>query len=80
MPTQKWFTVKTETGGRFPHDMLRYDTAWPRTSDDATKMGGGRDGRVEAGTEITLSSNAPGAPSKGRWKSFGWDVTAEGRR
>lgn len=57
--------------GSFPYDMLRYDAAWPATTDDASKierytLGDGKH------RSIKLYSYKP--PTIERWSSFVWSV------
>jgi hypothetical protein len=62
--------------GPFPIDMLRYDSAWPSTSENAAKL---TDtfvqhpytlGQRREAWEIELWSADPRAPTIGRWLSF----------
>jgi hypothetical protein len=62
--------------GRFPIDMLRYDSCFPTDQEsalaimDSNKIG--KDHKL-----IRLSSiqdNSNWEPTKGRWESFGWRV------
>lgn len=56
--------------GEFPFDMLRYDQAWPVSSEDAYKLG-----VVEEPHKIRsirLRSYRP--PTIDRWSSFTWSV------
>jgi hypothetical protein len=66
MSTQ-FFVVKGI--GRFPIDMLRYDSAYPRTSEDATKIENSLTGDLRK-WEISLCSESQFAPCVDRWKSF----------
>lgn len=57
------------TGDRsFPFSMLRFDSAWPATDDDATKIG-----ESDQRRSIRLHSYSP--PSTGMWASFSWSVS-----
>lgn len=66
--------------GPFPFDMLRFDGAFPASTDDALKLCLGSDAtREERATtrEITLrvtTNNALFLPCFDRWRSFGWVV------
>lgn len=65
--------------GEFPFDMLRYDACWPKTGDDAGAMhydNVTREGIREV-RRVTLCSDGRGAPTFGRWSSFGWSVDPE---
>jgi len=67
-PKQFEFTV---TGtGQFPVDMLRYDSCWPATESDSTRLGGGP---VMEPRSVTVRGLR--RPTVGRWKSFGWSVS-----
>lgn len=65
----------------FPLDMLRYDSCWPRNSDDAITIGQtlARDDLGVFGMkQVCLirycrTKNMPGV-TNGRWASFGWNV------
>lgn len=61
------FTV--EGSGPFPWDMLRYDGAWPTTSEDVQKLHGTGRRRIHL-------SSAQG-PTHARWASFGWKVVED---
>ena len=76
-------TVEFTVTGKypFPLDMLRYDSCWPANpqavSDIETSL---RQYDVPASDRpqqysITLRSKSHSAPTTGRWKSFGWEVT-----
>jgi hypothetical protein len=66
----------------FPMDMLRYDSAWPATSDDAAILAQMmQDGGVLHETDsagafhrvtATLNLRCYGKPTPDRWASFGW--------
>ena len=70
-PTVRRFTV---TGtGRFPLDMLRYDSCWPARQDDVHNIsdhGGASWGRAPS----TIMLETHGEPTADRWSSFGWVV------
>lgn len=55
--------------GHFPTDMLRYDRAWLRRTEDAVTMWGSESRRVEL---LGLRE-----PTIDRWRSFGWTVETE---
>lgn len=70
------FTVAL-TGYGFPFDMLRYDSAWPSTAEDAAKMETlHRDHVTEPGCPVALvlESDSVTAPSIERWNSFSCTV------
>lgn len=63
----------------FPMDMLRYDSAWPATSSDATTIHNmlSEHGAYDpTGNRITaivnLRCHGKGSPTPPRWGSFGW--------
>jgi len=71
-----YFTV----GGAyyFPMDMLRYDSCWPSTSEDASQLQfhPQRNSDVETKRKIRLVTigHKERRPTLDRWKSFGWEV------
>jgi hypothetical protein len=78
--TKHWkFTVKSLRGTMFPLDMLRYDCAFPRTSEAVSKIEQNLSGRLEDRIsiepfELQLRSDVK-PPTLARWQSFGWLVT-----
>lgn len=68
----RFFVVKGF--GRFPIDMLRYDSAYPRTGDDASKIESAVTGELRK-WEISLCSESRHAPTVDRWSSFLATVT-----
>jgi hypothetical protein len=62
--------------GEFPIDMLRYDSCWPLTSEDALKLviefGVPERGKMRS---IRMGSYYP--PTIARWQSFLWSVGVE---
>ena len=61
--------------GQFPYDMLRYDAAWPVSSQDAFNIGVGFHDPQEAyrgRRSIKLRSYRQ--PTIDRWSSFTWSV------
>ena len=61
----------------FPFDMLRYDSAWPATGDDAAILeqmtrDGGRFYVAGKRKTATLNLRCYGKPTPARWASFGW--------
>ena len=67
------YTVKGQ--GTFPFDMLRYDCAYPASSEAAAglypSIFDGADNRHNV-LSVELRSYFP--PTVGRWQSFGWTV------
>lgn len=63
------FTVRGQ--GKFPFDMLRYDSCWPDTSDDAMKLDFDPQNRFMT-RDVTLLSMSQ--PTSARWSSFMWSV------
>lgn len=66
------FTVSSTFG--FPIDMLRYDAAYPASSEDAAKIEAAIRGETKGRTKVALISASPTAPTGGRWESFTWRV------
>lgn len=63
----KVYTYTVEGIGNFPHDMLRYDAAWPLDSDSALSLGLNEWIKRR---QVNLASTRQ--PTPGRWRSFGW--------
>ncbi len=64
------------TGARgFPLDMLRYDCAWPATSDDAVTVSDLITGSIPHGHSTQVLFRSINPPTSGRWASFGWTVS-----
>lgn len=61
--------------GQFPWDMLRYDQAWPATSEDAVKLTDGPTSWNAGRRSIKLKSFSQ--PTIDRWSSFIWSVGRE---
>ena len=72
-------TFTVSGNGDFPLDMLRYDSCFPLTTDDASNISRPRDERLsDTHRSVRLSIPAEcnrNYPSEGRWSSFGWVVT-----
>lgn len=69
-------TVRLRT---VPFDMMRYDRASPKTEGDAGKLE--RLAHDRTAVEVDFVCYLYGAPTLGRWKSFGCEVVAvEGKR
>jgi len=58
--------------GRFPIDMLRYDSCWPAGQEDVSLITDSLGGPYEL-REVALYFNHH-APTDQRWRSFGWVV------
>lgn len=63
----KFVQITVEGSGTFPLDMLRYDCAYPKTSDDVSAM------RGNGKRQVILIARAM---TPARWASFGWRVTS----
>lgn len=75
MPNRKLYVFCVHGRSNFPIDMLRYDRATPHTERDAHQIvpaTGCHSGGTISGYDIELQSHQP--PSRGRWRSFGWEV------
>ena len=62
---------KVDGIGDFPFDMLRYDACYPATSEDASRLSERPSGLYRIGL---IAHTSLGAPTVGRWNSFGWRV------
>jgi hypothetical protein len=60
--------------GVFPFDMLRYDSCWPVTSEDARKMDWGHMG---GHSQRSVKMRSHSEPTIDRWLSFLWSVGTE---
>lgn len=70
----KLFRYTVEGQGELPHDMLRYDSAWPEQETDAALLAHHqRQYRV-----ITILGLR--TPTVERWQSFGWTVNVPAER
>jgi hypothetical protein len=83
---KKHYRYRVTGIGQFPIDMLRYDCAWPSTSEDAGRIselvcvgqGGPGDSETRARRTkyrldgVVISSDK--APTPERWESFLWHV------
>jgi hypothetical protein len=58
--------------GAFPIDMLRYDGAFPSRGTDASAIQRSIEG--DRGRQIIRLTSVYHAPTKDRWRSFGWLV------
>jgi hypothetical protein len=63
----------TVTGtGRFPLDMLRYDSCWPATQDDVRRLDHWQE--MTGGAPRSVLMESANEPTRDRWSSFGWTV------
>ncbi len=69
------FTVRGV--GRFPIDMLRYDSCWPTTAVDGSHLEATFDRRRGERKEIELTTISIHGPTIARWKSFMWRVITQ---
>lgn len=64
--------------GKFPIDMLRYDSCYPATGEDTQWIESER-AAGNGSRELMLEHRSHGSrtwtPTFGRWQSFGWVVT-----
>lgn len=68
--------IATITGrGAFPIDMLRYDTCWPVSSEDASKIRRSIED-VPHRWSIRVTTSRRGF-TDGRWESFGCGIEVE---
>ena len=66
------YQFQVKGSGYFPVDMLRYDTCWPSTSDDAANLTINHRDDLMLVRQIEL--NGIRIPTVDRWLSFGWKV------
>ena len=57
--------------GKFPIDMLRYDSCFPSSEPDSYEI---LDERKERTVQLTHYGDRQWEPGKPRWSSFGWQV------
>lgn len=62
--------------GVFPFDMLRYDSAWPATSEDAAKLEWSFSSRYED-RHRSIKLRSYREPTGARWSSFLWSISKE---
>ena len=67
------FTVQGK--GKFPYDMLRYDTCYPINPSSTYNIEA--DARESRTVRLAVCGSRPNSfyPTVERWRSFGWDVT-----
>ena len=67
------YRYKVSGSGHFPTDMLRYDCAYPASSEAVSTMGAESRGApiVERRSVELISYHLP---TRDRWRSFGWLV------
>jgi hypothetical protein len=72
------YRYKVSGTGTFPIDMLRYDCAYPASSEAVSRMAVGRFDPAPEGRERrerrTVELQSHQLPTLDRWKSFGWLV------
>lgn len=88
MSKQRLIKAKILLGrnSQFPHDMLRYDSCWPATEQDAHKMdrANGYDNSEPLEIVVQRSTDKPkrehwtGLWTIGRWRSFAVRIEPEG--
>lgn len=66
-------TYTVEGGGNFPIDMLRYDSAWPHSQDDVSRIIRTFE-RPWVNGSLRITVTGLHQPTTGRWESFGWKV------
>lgn len=66
------FTVRGS--GRFPIDMLRYDTCWPATQVDVRKVESNVSHASFSRDVLEVVLVGTSKPTHRRWESFGWEV------
>lgn len=78
-------TFKSDSGDKFPVDMLRYEQAFPKSEEDALKISSTHkrvdQGADFTGTLITVARIALCPNEKwsvDRWQSFGWSLYDKG--
>ena len=70
----KWLYTYYVTGhGDFPFDMLRHDSCWPVTGEDAARLFY-LDDRME---QRSVKMRSYRMPTVDRWRSFNWSVGTE---
>lgn len=69
----EWYLV-VEGSGSFPFDMLRYDSAFPYTQEDAAAM---ESHRIERRRVVVCRRGVNQTDAtRARWASFGWRVVS----
>jgi hypothetical protein len=63
--------------GSFPIDMLRHDSAWPATGEDASRITEQMDFQLRPRGITSIKLRSYRMPTVARWASFTWSVTAE---
>lgn len=79
MPRNYHYTYDVQGTGDVPMDMLRYDGAYPATSEDGFKIYADRHMdnerlRVFLRTPRIVRLSSHREPTPARWASFGWKV------
>lgn len=68
------FTYYVTGSGAFPVDMLRYDAAWPASSEDAAIMGIDEFVSRDRNRRRSIKLHSYREPTVDRWSSFVWSV------
>lgn len=74
------FKVRMRQRFEFPVDMLRYDGCWPASEEQSVRMATAIRSATDwveiyvADNKTTIELATYGAPTEGRWLSFGWEV------
>ena len=68
----KIYSISVKGVVNFPIDMLRYDSCWPVSQDDAAQITASFGHRHDENQPVRLNSYQKPTPE--RWKSFGWNV------
>ncbi len=75
-------TYEVEGTGEFPIDMLRYDSAWPYSADDALKIslqphdGDAYFNRHTVRLSTYSNNDRWKINTPARWRSFSWEVVS----
>lgn len=73
---KKKHTYYVTGSGIFPFDMMRFDSCWPATGEDAAKLEWERMG--ERGRNLrSIRMESYSEPTIARWSSFNWSVGTE---
>lgn len=77
-PRFEVFVFTMEGSGKFPLDMLRYDSCAPSTEFDAAAIA--KDGQRRVTLRRFYPVGGSEMPTLGRWESFGWKYVAINQR
>lgn len=72
------YKFRVQGTGRFPLDMLRYDSCWPWSQEDVRALDGWQD--MTGGTPRVVLLEGISEPTEERWASFGWMADAVEKR